>query len=52
MSSTPIHRVWSAVEAIRLLKNRCNWAEASALAKQALSFMSIINNQSLDLEDQ
>ncbi|KAL9595915.1 MAG: hypothetical protein Q9179_004797, partial [Wetmoreana sp. 5 TL-2023] len=52
LNGIPFHRVASALQAIQLLKQRSHWSEASAIAKQAVYLLPLINNRSLSREDQ
>jgi tetratricopeptide (TPR) repeat protein len=48
----PFHRVASAIQAIRLLKQRSSWSEALTIARQAVQLLPLINNRSLSRQDQ
>jgi tetratricopeptide (TPR) repeat protein len=52
LNGIPFRRVASAIQAIRLLKERSNWSEALVIAKQAVQLLPLINNRSLSRQDQ
>lgn len=47
----PFHRVDSAIRAVELLRKCGNWHQASVVAKQAVEFLPIVNDRSLNRED-
>ncbi len=52
LNGIPFDRVASALQAIRLLKQRNHLSEALAIAKQAIHLFPLINNRSLSRNDQ
>jgi tetratricopeptide (TPR) repeat protein len=48
----PFCRLDSALEAVRLLKQRSDWLEALKIAKEAIHLIPIMNNRSLSRDDQ
>ena len=52
VNGVPFHRVDAARQAVRLLKQRGQWSEAAKLSKEAIDLLPIMNNRSLDRQDQ
>jgi hypothetical protein len=52
LSGMPFDRLGSAIQAIQLLKQQQSWSEASAIAKEAVHFLPLVNSRSLSREDQ
>ena len=51
-SGMPLVRVQSARQAIQLLEKKKEWNQASTIAKQVVSLLPIMNNRSLNRDDQ
>jgi tetratricopeptide (TPR) repeat protein len=52
VSGIPFHRLRSAIQAIRSLKQRSDWSEALNIAEQATNLLPLMNNRSLSRDDQ
>jgi tetratricopeptide (TPR) repeat protein len=52
VNGVPFHRVDAARQAVRLLKQRRQWSEAANISKEAIDLLPIMNNRSLDRQDQ
>lgn len=52
LNGVPFHRVDAARQAVRLLKHRSQWEEAKVVASRAIDLLPILNNRSLNRQDQ
>lgn len=52
LNGIPFHRVDAARQAVRMLKQRGQWREAATISKDAIDLLPVMNNRSLDRQDQ